>query len=96
MKFECLFKGHCFKVVDVGCQGVPYAGVKGLLEFVDYKAIGKCGRCEKQISDYGRARVAYFRQPVSPVLASTPSWILDNSENREAIIKAVETYLKRR
>jgi hypothetical protein len=96
MRLMCFFKGHKLKVEPVECHGVPYAGVKGLLEFVDFKAVGKCGRCGKQISDYGRARVAYFRQPVSPVLASTLSWILDNPENREAIIKAVEAYLKRR
>jgi len=91
----CLVKGHTFKVLEVSCHGVPYTGVD-VLEFVDYKVVGECERCGKHIYDYGRARVAYLLQPVSPVLASTPLWVADDEENRKTVRDAIEKYVEKR
>jgi len=93
MGLVCLIKGHDFRVVEIDCQGIPYAG-SNILEFVDYKAVGKCRKCQKSICDSGRTRVAYFGQPCTPVLASTPSWICDSEENTKRVTKAVEEYLE--
>jgi len=91
-KIICFFKGHCLELINTICNSVPYAGTS-ILEFVDYRAEGKCRRCGKLIHDYGRARVAYGLQPCSPVLASSPSWIVDGSNNAIALSRAIIDFL---
>jgi len=91
-KLICLVKGHRLRVVGMTCNGVPYVG-SDVLEFVDYDVVGRCKRCGDKRHDYGRARVAYFAQPCSPVLASTPIWISEDKENSRIVVNNIERFL---